>query len=109
MAFNEELAQRLRDALAGQSHLVEKKMFGGIGFMLQGNMACGVNSDDLVLRTDPGHNEQIVIQPHVKPFDLTGRPMIGWILVEPDAYQTESDFQDWVEREITYALSLPPK
>jgi len=76
--------------------LVEKKMFGGVGFMLNGNMACGVNKEDLIARIGPEKYEQGLTHPHVRPFDFTGRPMKGWVMVGPDGVSTDDDLQDWV-------------
>ena len=83
MAFNEELAQRIRLALARKNGVTEKKMFGGIGYLLHGNMLVGVWKYSLVVRPDPGEYEDVLKEPHVEEFDITGRPMKGWVLVEP--------------------------
>ncbi len=109
MAYNENLTHRINKLLADQPALVEKKMFGGIGFLLQGNMACGVNKDDLIVRVGPEGYEQAVIRPHVRPFDMTGRPMKGWILVGPAGYSSHEDLSAWVEQGVSFALSLPAK
>jgi TfoX/Sxy family transcriptional regulator of competence genes len=109
MAYNEALAVRLRQLLDGQPELVEKKMFGGIGFMLRGNMACGLNKDDLIVRVGPENYETAVIRPYARPFDITGRPMKGWVMVAPDGYAADDDLKSWVEEGVDLALSLPPK
>jgi hypothetical protein len=109
MAYNEALATKLRQLLDNQPDLVEKKMFGGVGFMLQGNMACGVNKDDLIVRVGPDNYETAVIRPHVRPFDFTGRPMKGWVIVEPDGYAADDDLKSWVDEGVEFALSLPSK
>ena len=109
MAYNEALASRMRQLLNNQPELVEKKMFGGIGFMLRGNMACGVNKDDLIVRVGPDNYERAVIRPHARPFDFTGRPMKGWAIVEHDGYVVDDDLKSWVEEGVKFALSLPPK
>ncbi|MEJ2261499.1 MAG: TfoX/Sxy family protein [Nitrosopumilaceae archaeon] len=85
MTYNETLAKKIRESIKGKRNITEKKMFGGVGFMFKGNMACGVNKEDLIIRVGPDAYEQAVIQPHVRPFDFTGRPMKGYILVEPEA------------------------
>jgi hypothetical protein len=90
MAYDEGLAQRLRDILVDQPDLVEKKMFGGIAFMLQGNMACGVNKEDLIVRLDPTQYEAALTRPNARPFNLTGRAMKGWVMVGPEGYQGRS-------------------
>ena len=109
MAYNESLSLRIHELLTDQPGLVEKKMFGGIGFMLQGNMACGVNKDDLVVRVGPEGYGQAVIRPHARPFDITGRPMKGWVMVGPAGYSADEDLLAWVEQGVTFALSLPAK
>ena len=109
MAYDEGLAQRIRDALGDLPDLAEKKMFGGIGFMVQGNMACGVNKDDLIVRVGPVRYETTLAQPHVREFDFTGRPMQGWVMVGPAGYEADSDLKHWVQHGVDFALSLPPK
>ena len=84
-------------------------MFGGIGFLVQGNMACGVNQERLVVRVGPDQHEAALAKPHTKVFDITGRPMKGWIIVLPDGLQSEADLQYWVKQGVDFALTLPPK
>ena len=84
-------------------------MFGGVGFMLQGNLACGVNKEDLIVRVGPDSYEEKVVRPHARPFDFTGRPMKGWVMVGPGGYESDSDLRYWVEQGVDFALSLPPK
>lgn len=109
MAYNEELAQRIREFLVDQPGLIEKRMFGGVGFMLQGNMACGVNKDDLIVRVGLDDYPQAVSQPFTRPFDFTGRPMKGWVMVSPEGYLADKDLKAWVDQGVAYALSLPAK
>lgn len=109
MAYDEGLAERIRVALGDRPELVEKKMFGGVGFMLLGNMACGVNKDDLIVRVGPEQYEEAVIRPHARPFDFTGRPMKGWVMVAPPGYEDDKDLEGWVDDGVSFALSLPPK
>ncbi len=109
MAYDEGLAQRIRENLTGQSDLVEKQMFGGIGFMAQGNMVCGVLHDSLIVRVGPDRYSEALAQPHTKEFDFTGRPMAGWVMVSLEGYEADLDLENWVNLGITYALSLPPK
>ena len=108
MAYNEELAERIRSQLDGIP-FVEKKMFGGVGFLISGNMACGVNKEDLIVRVDPERHATLLKKPHAKPFDLTGKPMKGWLLVEADGCKTEKQLSAWVKEGIAFALTLPPK
>jgi len=87
MAYDENLTRRMRAKIGSLPGLVEKKMFGGVGFMVQGNMACGVHGEDLIARVGPEHYEQALAQPHTKPFDMTGRPMSGWVMVAPGRHR----------------------
>lgn len=109
MPYNQSLAQRIRDELNMLPGMQEKKMFGGIGFIIQGNMACGVHGEDLIVRTGPDRYQVALAQPLTKPFDLTGRPMSGWVMVAPKGYETESDLRNWVRQGVEFAQSLPPK
>jgi hypothetical protein len=109
MAFDEKLAARIRALLGKRKGLVEKRMFGGIAFLLQGNMCCGVHRDALIVRLDPADTEQALTEPHARVFDLTGRPMKGWILVDPPGLATEAQLGKWVSRASKYAAALPAK
>ena len=109
MAYDEGLAQRIEDALADQTSLVAKKMFGGVGYMIQGNMACGVHGDSLIVRVGPAAYEEALGQPRARPFDMTGRPMKGWVYVDQQAISSEGDLKAWIERGVAFALTLPPK
>lgn len=108
MAYDLKLAERIRSELDGIP-FVEKKMFGGIGFLLDGNMACGVNKNDLIVRVDPEKHSALLKKPHAKPFDLTGRPMKGWLVVEADGVKTDKQLSTWVKEGIEFALTLPAK
>jgi TfoX/Sxy family transcriptional regulator of competence genes len=104
MAFDEGLADRVRETLAGREGLTERKMFGGIGFMLNGNMAVGVHGDELIVRIAPERTDEALAKPHTRVFDMTGRPMKGWLLVD-----SEADLDAWIAEGAAYASSLPPK
>lgn len=108
MAYNLKLAERIRSQLDGIP-VVEKNMFGGVGFLLNGNMACGVNKDNLIVRIDPEKQNTLLKKPHAKPFDLTGRPMKGWLVVEADGIKTEKQLSTWVKEGVEFASTLPPK
>ena len=108
MAYNIQLAERIRSELAGIP-VVEKKMFGGVGFLLNGNMACGVNKDDLIVRVDPEKHSALLKKPHTRSFDLTGKPMKGWLLVGTDGCKTAKQLSSWVKEGVEFALTLPPK
>ena len=109
MAYDEILAQRIRTVLQGTAGLTEKKMFGGVGFMLHGNMACGVNKEDLIVRVGPDGYEEALTQLHVSVFDMTGRPMKGWITVSPEGYKVQNELEAWVHQGVEFTKSLPPK
>ncbi len=109
MAYDEGLAQRIREVLGEQPGLVEKKMFGGIGFMVHGNMACGVHKDALIVRVGPERYEEALARPHTRPFDITGRPMKGWVMVTSDGYESDDALKGWVQQGVDFALSLPAK
>ena len=108
MAYNTKLAERIRSELSGIP-FVEKKMFGGVGFLLKGNMACGVNQDNLIVRVDPEKHASLLKKPHTKPFDLTGKPMKGWLVVEADGVKTSKQLGNWVREGVEFASTLPPK
>jgi len=111
VAYNLELAERVRLELM-KSHgagVEEKKMFGGVGFMLRGNMACGVNGEELIVRVGPEHHAAALTRPQVRPFDMTGKSMSGWIMVGPAGVASDSDLQEWIARGVAFALSLPAK
>jgi TfoX/Sxy family transcriptional regulator of competence genes len=109
MAFNEALAERIRHALARKKNIDEKKMFGGIGFLLNGNMLVGVWKDSLIVRVGPESHEDVLLEPHVKDFDITGRPMKGWVLVEPEGVEVEDQLKGWIERAVKFVRKLPGK
>ena len=109
MAFDEGLAQRIRKRLAGQKGLTEKKMFGGLAFLFNGNMCCGVHRRELIVRLEPAQPEAALAEPHTRIFDLSGRPMKGWILVETAGLANEPALAKWLRLGTKYAASLPKK
>ena len=108
MAYDLKLVERIRSQLRGTS-FIERKMFGGIGFLLNGNLACGVNKDNLIVRIDPEKQNALLKKQHTKPFDLTGKPMKGWLVVEADGCKTDKQLSTWVKEGVGFALTLPPK
>jgi TfoX/Sxy family transcriptional regulator of competence genes len=108
MAYDTKLAERIRSGLEGVP-FVEKKMFGGVGFLIGGNMACGVNKNDLIVRVDPQEHAELLTKHHVRPFDLTGKPMKGWLVVEADGCKTEKQLNIWIKKGVEFASTLPPK
>jgi hypothetical protein len=110
MAFDEKLAARIRRRLGKRAGLAEKKMFGGLAFLLKGNMCCGVHGAELIVRLDPADTERALGERHTRVFDLSGgRPMKGWILVEPKGVATAPALGRWVSTGLKYAASLPAK
>jgi TfoX/Sxy family transcriptional regulator of competence genes len=109
VAYDEGLATRLRDLIGAEPGLTERRMFGGLAMLLHGNMAVGVHGEALIVRTDPGQQEKLLAEPGARLFDLTGRPMKGWLQVEPDGCAEDADLRRWVDRGVAYARGLPPK
>jgi len=109
MAYDEQLADRVRDALAPRAGLSERRMFGGIAFMIGGNMAVGVIGDELMVRLDPADAERAQAEDHVRPMDFTGRPMKGMVFVSSDGTADDEDLAGWVDAGADFAASLPPK
>ena len=109
MAYDEALADRVREVLVPRADPTERKMFGGIAFMIGGNMAVGVIDGDLMVRLDPAEAEQALTEPHTRPMDLTGRPMKGMVFVDSAGTATDDDLAGWVDAGTDFAASLPPK
>jgi TfoX/Sxy family transcriptional regulator of competence genes len=110
MAYNLKLAERIRAEVNGLP-IVEKKMFGGVGYMLNGNMACGILGDDLIVRVAADDYEKLLKRKHVKIFTMKSgpRPMKGWLMVEPEGYKSARQFTQWIKTGVEFALTLPPK
>ncbi|MEX0971723.1 MAG: TfoX/Sxy family protein [Solirubrobacterales bacterium] len=109
MAYDEQLADRVRDVLESCAEFTDRKMFGGIAFMVGGNMAVGVIGDDLMVRLDPADAGKALSKPHTRPMDFTGKPMKGMIYVDPAGTEADEDLGAWVEAGADFASSLPPK
>jgi TfoX/Sxy family transcriptional regulator of competence genes len=110
MAYDEDLANRVRELTAGEAGLTEKKMFGGLAFLIDGNMSVGVSGQGgLMVRVDPAETDALVAKPHARPFEMRGREMQGWLRVEVDGVRTKRELEPWVRRGVAYARSLPPK
>ena len=108
MAFDEALANSVRPLLAGTRGLVEKKMFGGLAFLVRGNMSVGIHGAELIVRIEPDETDKALKQAGVRIFDITGRPMKGWLLVSGKGL-TPKALESWVAKGLAYARSLPPK
>jgi TfoX/Sxy family transcriptional regulator of competence genes len=110
VAFDDQLAERVRAVLEARVDVDERRMFGGIAFLVAGNMCCGVHGDDLIVRLDPDQaGELLQTEPGTRPFDITGRPMRGWLFVAPEATAEDADLHEWVQRAEAFAATLPPK
>lgn len=109
MAYDEQLADRVRKLLKRRKGFSERKMFGGICFMLQGNMCCGVIQSNLMLRLGAELAPHALKQPHTREMDFTGRPMKGMVYVEPAGHEEDDDLKSWVAQAAAFASSLPPK
>ena len=109
MAYDEALAARVKETLSGRVDIAERKMFGGLAFMLSGNMCCCVTDKGLMVRVGPeGYTEALTL-PHAGVMDLTGRPMRGWVLVQLAGLESDADLNQWVGRGAEFAATLPAK
>jgi TfoX/Sxy family transcriptional regulator of competence genes len=103
------LAERVRALLHGTPSLNEKRMFGGLSFMVNGHMCCGIVDKNFVVRTGPDQHETALSQPHARPMDFTGRPMRGFVYVAPEGYRSTRDLKTWIQRGLHFVQSQPPK
>ncbi len=110
MTYDSELANRVREILQGESGLTERRMFGGLAFLIHGHMAVSASGQGgLLLRMDPAQAESLLNAPHVGRFQMRGRDMQGWLHVDPEAVKTEDDLRRWVAHGVAQARALPPK
>lgn len=109
MAYDEGLAQRVREQLGARPGVAEKKMFGGLAFLLRGNMCVGVIGDDLIVRLDHGDYDAALARPGARVFDFTGKPMKGWLVVGAEAIEDDEGLGEWVGVATRFAGSLPAK
>ncbi|MEX2301150.1 MAG: TfoX/Sxy family protein [Bryobacterales bacterium] len=109
MPFDEALAQRTRSLIRGDYAVEEKRMFGGLAFMVNGHMCSGISGQDLMVRVGPDIFEQALKRPHARPMDFTGRPLRGFVYVSPEGCRTSAKLNGWVKLGLDFALSLPPK
>ena len=109
MAYDEGLAERIRDLLADETGVTEKRMFGGLCFLLRGNMCVGVVKDELMVRAGPDAYETLLMLPHARKMDFTGRPMKGMLFVGADGVLADRDLASWLSRGVSFARSLPAK
>jgi TfoX/Sxy family transcriptional regulator of competence genes len=110
MAYDEDLADRVRELISAEAGLTEQKMFGGLAFLINGNMSVGVSGQGgLMVRVDPEATDTLVAKPHARPFEMRGRSMRGWLRVDAEGVRTKRGLEPWVRRGVAYARSLPPK
>jgi TfoX/Sxy family transcriptional regulator of competence genes len=110
MAYDEDLANRLRELLAGEDAVTERKMFGGLAFLLRGNMSVSASRNGgLLVRIDPADTDAAVARPHVARMEMGGRTMDGWITVAPEGLRTKRELAAWVKRSVAFVKTLPPK
>ncbi|HWD64421.1 MAG TPA: TfoX/Sxy family protein [Solirubrobacteraceae bacterium] len=110
MAYDEDLANRIRELLADEPGVVEQKMFGGLAFLIGGHMSVSASSQGgLLLRVDPGQTDALLTDPHAQAFVMRGRAMDGWLRIDPEGVETQSQLDKWVSHGVSYARSLPPK
>ena len=110
MAYDEDFANRIRELMAGEAGVTEKKMFGGLAFLIGGNMAVAASGrGGLMVRVAPEETEKLVAKPHASPMVMRGREMQGWLRVDEGGVRTKRQLEPWVRRGVTYARSLPPK
>jgi len=106
MGYDTKLADRVRRAVAGKRRITEKKMFGGVAFLLDGKMFCGVASHDLMVRVGPERHEEALRKPHARPMDFTGRPMKGYVFVGPEGCRTQRQIVAWVDKSTSFVATL---
>ena len=109
MPYNEELAERVRKLLKRRKGYSERKMFGGVCFMINGNMCVGIWQGSLIVRLDRDSHERTLSEPYTRPMDLTGKVMRGWAIVDPEGIAEDDELKTWVRRAAAYAGSLPAK
>ncbi len=109
MAYDESLAERVRGVLAGEPGVSEKRMFGGLTFLLNGNMCCGLTGTDLMVRVGPDAHAEALARPHAREMDFTGKSLKGFVFVAPEGYAADEDLRTWVGLGREFAASLPAK
>jgi TfoX/Sxy family transcriptional regulator of competence genes len=110
MAYDEDLADRIRELVAGEEGVTERKMFGGLAFLIGGNMSVAASGQGgLMVRVPPADTDALLAKPHARPFVMRGREMQGWLRVDDEGVRTKRQLEPWVKRGVAYARSLPPK
>ena len=109
MAYDEALAERIRALLRNRRDVAERQMFGGVAFMMRGRMGCGIVGSTLMVRVDPTDADRLLRAPHARPMDFTGRPMRGFLFVDPPGVATAAGLRAWIRRATAWVDSQPPK
>ena len=110
MAFDEDLADRIRELISAEPGVTEQRMFGGLAFLIAGNISVAASGQGgLMVRVEPEDTEALMAKPHARPFEMRGREMKGWLRVDTEGVRTKRQLEPWVERGVAYARSLPPK
>ena len=110
MAFDEDLADRIRELISAEPGVTEQRMFGGLAFLIAGNISVAASGQGgLMVRVEPEDTEALIARPHARPFEMRGREMKGWLRVDTEGVRTKRQLEPWVERGVAYARSLPPK
>jgi len=110
VAYDEDLADRIRELVAREEGVTEMKMFGGLAFLINGNMSVSASGrGGLMLRVEPAESDALLHRPHTRPFEMRGREMQGWLRVDDEGVRTKRQLAPWVARGVAYARSLPPK
>lgn len=110
MAYDEDLANRIRELIAGDTDVTERRMFGGLAFLVGGHMSVTASRQGgLMVRVDPEDTDALLARPHVGPFEMRGRELDGWLRIDPEGIRTTRQLEPWVRRSVAYARSLPPK
>jgi TfoX/Sxy family transcriptional regulator of competence genes len=110
VAYDQDLANRIRGLIAGDLDVTEQRMFGGLAFLVGGNMSVAASGQGgLMVRVDPEDTDALLAKPHARPFEMRGRPMRGWLRVEAEGVRTKRQLEPWVKRGVAYARSLPSK
>lgn len=109
MAFSQSLASRIRDALARRKNIEERKMFGCLCFLMSGNALAGVWKNSLIARLGPDEGDEALLEAHVRAFDITGKPMRNWVVVEPEGIEDDDQLAGWIERAVKFVRTLPKK
>jgi TfoX/Sxy family transcriptional regulator of competence genes len=110
MAYDEDLANRIRELIAGEPNVTEQRMFGGLAFLVGGNMSVAASGQGgLMVRVEPEETDALLTKPHARPFEMRGREMRGWLRVDSEGVRTKRQLAPWVKRGVAYARSLPAK